>query len=228
MLDRVVWDVYSRWRVGELLQRHPGLRIAPSRDDSLHFHGTLEFHLQGPKGDPIHDKYEIQFVVPPKFPAALPRALETGARIPPSFHHFVDGSLCLGAPTELRLRLDQSPNLTTYVDEFLVPYLFGHAYFQLYGQLPFGELAHGDAGIAEYLCGLLGANDSEAARKLLRLAALKRRDANKLACPCGSGRRLEHCHNQEVDELRAQHGRRWCRNEHSKVRRELSSASQVD
>jgi hypothetical protein len=113
MLDRVVWDVYSRWRVGELLQRHPGLRIAPSRDDSLHFHGTLEFHLQGPKGDPIHDKYEIQFVVPPKFPAALPRALETGARIPPSFHHFVDGSLCLGAPTELRLRLDQSPNLTT-------------------------------------------------------------------------------------------------------------------
>lgn len=227
MLDSSIRDKYTRWRVSQLLEEHPELRITPSRGDSIRITGVVSFHLQGPIGDPINDEYEIEFVVPARFPAALPRATETAGRIPVSFHHFDDGSLCLGAPIALRLGLSKSPDLVTYVDHFLVPYLFGYTYFQIHGELPFGELTHGAPGITEYICGLFGVNHSTDASMFLRLGSLRKRDANKIACPCGSGMRVGCCHNQEVNKLRNQHGRRWFRHEYSLMTGEAAKASRV-
>ena len=208
---------YSRWRLDELLLRHPGLRIVPSRGDGLTLSGDIGFRLRGPSHGPIEDTYSVEFHVPPNFPEALPTAREMGGRIPDTFHKLEGGWLCLGAPTALRMKLTLSPTLPTFVDEFVVPYLFGHSYFVKHGAMPFGELAHGRKGILEYLAELFGGASSSRAYEFLRLGSMKRRDANKHLCPCRSGRRLGRCHNRRVNHLRDRMGRRWLRDEYARI-----------
>lgn len=217
MVTDSIRERYSRWRLEELLIRHPGLRIVPSGGDSLTLSGDISFRVQGPNHGPIEDTYAVELQVPPRFPEALPTARETGGRIPASFHKFTGGGLCLGAPTALRVKLAQSPTLSTYVDDFVVPYLFGYSYFVKHGAMPFGELAHGSTGILECLAELFGAAHTKDAHEFLRLASLKRRDANKRLCPCGSGRRLGRCHNRGVNDFRDRLGRSWFRAEYLRV-----------
>ena len=83
--------------------------------------------------------------------------------------------------------------------------------------MPFGELAHGVQGIREYLAELFGSKSSQNAHEFIYLASLQKRRANKLPCPCGSGRRLGRCHHLRVNSLRAQFGRLWFRDEYKRV-----------
>ena len=49
----------------------------------------------------------------------------------------------------------------------------------------------------------------ESVGEFVRLTAMRKRHANKQACPCGSGRRLGRCHHRRINTLREQLGRRW-------------------
>lgn len=205
---------YGRWRLDELLLRYSGLRIRPSHDDELRLAGSLSFRVQGPSGEPIEDTYRVDMRVPSGFPVALPSAWETGGRIPPAHHKLDDGSLCLGAPTELRLKLALSPTLFTLVEGFVIPYLFGYSYLLQHGTMPYDELDHGPNGLRQHFAELFGVASRSAADEFVRLASLRKRRANKEPCPCGSGRRLGRCHHRRVNLLRDRLGRAWFREQY--------------
>lgn len=199
----------ARWRLQETLLRYTGLRIAPSAGEELKLAGELGFHVTGPDGVSIEDSYEVELRVPSDFPLRTPTARETGGRIAPTFHKLEGDLLCLGAPTELRIRLAMSPTLLTFVERIVIPFLYGHTYHQAYGRMPFGELEHGTAGLLQHFAGLFGVTEKSAALGFVRVASLRRRVANKLPCPCASGRRLGRCHNRRVNWGRALLGRTW-------------------
>ena len=114
-------QLFGRWGVGDLLLGHPGLALVPSPDARIIIAGDLCFRVQGPHGDPIADAYEVEIHVPRGFPEDFARVWETGGRIPESYHKLHDGSLCLGAPGELRLRLLLAPRLLqSYARGFIV------------------------------------------------------------------------------------------------------------
>jgi hypothetical protein len=202
-------DRFARWRLQDTLLRYPGLRIAPSAGEELKLAGELRFRVTGPEGVTIEDSYEVELRVPADFPPRTPTAQETGGRIGPAYHKREGGLLCLGAPTELRIRLVTSPTLLAFVERVLIPYLFGHSYYTVHGKMPFGELEHGTAGLLQHFAGLFGVADRAAARGFVRAASLRRRVANKMPCPCGSRRRLGRCHNRRVNRVRALLGRAW-------------------
>lgn len=216
MIDSVR-ERYGRWRLEELLLRHPGLRIVPTGDDGVVLAGDLTFRLQGPAHDPIEDTYEVKIRVPSDFPAEVPMVRETAGRIPEGFHKLEGNFLCLAAPTELRLRLNRSPTLPAFVEELVIPYLFGYSYFAKHGVMPHGELDHGSRGLLQHLAELFGTATILGVERFLLLASMRRRAANKRPCPCGSGRRLGRCHNRRVNELRNRLGRRWFRDEYVRV-----------
>lgn len=85
-----------RWRLEELLVRQPGLRIIPEASD-LALAGRLEFNAQIAGKARVSDRYEVEIRIPERFPRRTPVVFETGGRIRISYHHFVDGSLCLGS-----------------------------------------------------------------------------------------------------------------------------------
>lgn len=202
-------ELFGRWGLEELLLRHPGLSLAPSDDSRVVIAGELWFQVQGPDRDPIDDAYAIEMRVPTGFPQEFASVWETGGRIPVTYHKLHNGALCLGAPSELRLRLLHSPRLLTLIEQFVIPYLYGFSYFTRYGAMPFGELAHGDAGLLDYFATLFGTGNRRVAKDFVRLAGMKRRDANKHPCPCGSGWRLGRCHNRRVNSVRSRLGQAW-------------------
>lgn len=204
-----VAERHRRWGVEELLASYPDLRIVPSPDAALRVRGELHFHVRGPDDVTIEDSYQIELRIPPSFPATVPAVFENGGRIPKTYHKLDDSSLCLAAPTELRLRTGPDTTISTFVETFVVPYLFGYSYREKHGVSPYGELEHGRDGLRQHFAALFGVPDRAAAMEFVRLASLKKRPANKVACPCGSGRRLGRCHHTIVNELRAKLGRAW-------------------
>ena len=213
---------YSRWRLDELLLKHVGLRIAPSTDDGLALAGCLAFRVTGPDEIEIEDSYEVKLLIPVEFPKFLAIARETSGRIPRQFHKLDDGSLCLGAPTEVRLKLASSPTLITLVDEILIPYLFGYSYYSRNGKMPYGELEHGVDGLLQQFATLFGTTSRTAAYEFVYLSSLRRRFANKYLCPCGSGRRLGRCHNLKVNAIRSKLGHKWFQQELAVIEQSLT------
>jgi hypothetical protein len=203
-------------RVEELLREQPGLRLQSVVDGELRFAGSLDFSADASGRERISDRYELELRVPRAFPREPALVRETGARIPKGFHTNSDGTLCLGSPTQLRLTLFRAATLPEFVEHCVVPYLYGFSYHEKYGELPFGELAHGSRGLRQDFAELFGVKESVAI-ELVRLASLKKRVANKLPCPCGSGCRLGRCHNLKVNLIRDELGRNWLRMEHRQL-----------
>jgi hypothetical protein len=89
--------------------------------------------------------------------------------------------------------------------------LYGHAYFEKHGVMPFSELRHGESGILQDLASLYGTSSNAAVVGFVRLTALSKRVANKAPCPCGSSRRLGRCHSRLTNYYRGRLGRGWFR-----------------
>lgn len=200
--------LYS-WGVEELLAKYPGLRLLPTVDENLKIAGTLEFSAQARGQQLISDRYEVSILVAPFFPRTVPVVRETGERIPEGFHKMSGGELCLGSPTRLRLLLTETSSLLSFVERCVIPFLYGYSLVEKGGTLPFGELAHGAKGLREDLADLIGFSDDRVLERFVKLLSLKKRQANKLLCPCGSGLRVGRCHNRKLNMLRGKLGRRW-------------------
>jgi hypothetical protein len=159
----------------------------------------------------ISDSYEVELRIPEAFPRRIPGIFETGGRIPLSYHHLQDGSLCLGSETRLRFMLSGGLSLFTFVDRCVIPYLYRFSHLKTYGEAPFEDLAHGVDGIKEDLRLLLGLGTQADVSAFVRLVAMKKRLANKERCPCGSGGRVGRCHHLSINILRERLGRHWFR-----------------
>jgi hypothetical protein len=202
---------FERWQLAGLLNAYPNLRIIPSTGDETNIGGSLAFVRDAPPYGVIEDEYDIEIVIPRAFPSRLPSVHETQGRITRAYHKLTDGSLCLGSPTRLRLIAIESQSVLRYVELCVIPYLYGYSYFERNGAPPFGELRHGTAGLCDDLAALFGVDDEPAARAMLRLAAMRKRQANKRACPCDSRRRLGRCHHRRVNAIRSRLSRIWLR-----------------
>jgi hypothetical protein len=208
---------YGQIELESLLDRYCGLNIIPSTDDILVVAGDLAFNATGPGGVTIADSYEVRLEVSPSFPDSIPSVCETKNRIPQGYHKLAGNCLCLGAPTRLRMSVAKSSSLSHFVDEFVVPYLYGFSYYERHQKMPFGELDHGAKGIRDFLREHFQANTSEHPEEFLRLSSLHKRVANKRPCPCNSKRRLGRCHNRIVNQNRRAYGRKWFASEHNKA-----------
>jgi hypothetical protein len=206
--------LHEDWRLAELLRLFPELSVQPVVNDRTRIAGGLAFSLQYQNLDYIADSYTISIEIPEDFPRRLPSTRETDGRIPEKFHTDPNGTLCLGSPTRLRLALGEAPTLPRYVKKCVLPYLYSFSYFQRHEVLPFGQLDHGSNGIRKDYASLFALTSENAAQEMVRLASLRKRQANKQQCPCGSLFRVGQCHNDSINRLRTQLGRSWFRAEY--------------
>lgn len=206
----------SSWRIDEALARYPELALVPSRSRvGATLAGVLRIDHQGPDSTSVQASYAIEMQVPLAFPKALPRVVETERTIPRDFHRNPDNSLCLGSPLALHLAIREGPTVSGFIERAVVPYLYGHAVFSRFGEMPFGELDHGYAGLAHDARRIFRLPGRTSPEEFFRLAGMKRRVANKRSCPCHSGLRLGRCHARSVNDARRRLGRGACRAQHS-------------
>jgi len=199
----------------EFLRDYPLMAIRPSAGVHLRLKGHFVFVAHHAKEREIKDSFALQIDVPKAFPRDLPKVTETDGRIPRTgdFHVNPDGTLCLGSPLSLLLKISKSPSPSGFAENCLVPYLFAVSHkLKFGGPLAFGELAHGSRGLLADYSSLFGLEHPERARYALQLLGMKKRRANKLPCPCGCGIRLGRCSfNARLRQFRALASRTWFR-----------------
>ncbi|TCZ71456.1 hypothetical protein E0485_22660 [Paenibacillus albiflavus] len=181
----------------ELKVLYQDLRLLREEGDA-YIVGDLPFSATYNGNSPIIDQYKIKILLPKDYPKSPPKLMEFGGRIPKSFHTNPDGTLCLGAPLEVRMKFNG--NLLSYVKELVIPYLYSYSYYEKYGDMPFGELSHGGRGILESYQELFVLTSSECVLDLLEILATGKFRGH-LDCPCGSRMKLRKCHGPQLIQL---------------------------
>lgn len=188
---------FTQRDIDELLAVWPRLRRRPSSHaDVCSLAGPLVFSLSPPGLPTLEDSYSIRIDVPLGWTELAPDAYEEGGRIPRELDHHVstNGALCLGSPWSVRRKLGEPPSLVRLVEQCVVPFLYAATWRESGGTgYPFSELAHGDLGLLEDYESILGLTGAVAVTDALQAMARRRRESNKLPCPCGCQRRLGCC-----------------------------------
>jgi hypothetical protein len=219
--DNWLFEKWSSWAIDRLLREYSGLSVQPCAHDELVVAGSFNF-VADYQGTQIADFYELRIIVPRHFPKVIPTVFETAGRIPREFHKLDDGSLCLGSRLSLHLLAANVRTVAGFVRAAVIPYLYGYSYLKTHGELPYGDLRHGTAGLVDDYKRIYRVSDSYAAKQLIRLTGYQKRKANRQSCPCGSGLRVGKCHHAILNHLRPKLGRLWFRDEYELIAGERS------
>ncbi len=192
-------ETLIRQQFNELAQTHLGLVLFEDRPNHWVVRGLLYFSATF-NSVTIEDAFSILILLPDDYPNSPPTVQETGGRIPPDFHQYRDRTLCLGAPVETHRRFKENPRLLPFVQTLLIEYLYGYAYVEKYGKLPFGELTHGCQGIREYYQDTFNIEDVQTILALLKILADDTYRGHH-TCPCSNGNTLRKCHGPRLLEL---------------------------
>ncbi len=200
----------------EFLLQCPGMSLLPITDSRVVVLGDFAFLARAKDRPDISDSYRLRIEIPETFPIDLPMVTEIGNKIPRNgfYHVNSDGSLCLGSPLRLLVKLSSSPTLPGYVSRCLVPYLYAISHkIRFGGPLPFSELKHGRDGEFQDYMELFSLTHPEQVGQAIRLLGMKKRRANKAMCPCGCEQRVGRCpFNRKLHKMRQLASRTWFRN----------------
>ncbi len=115
-----------------------------------------------------------------------------------------NGISCLCAKQEEKSKFPPGSTIADFVDNLVIPYLYGLSFYDSNGRWPWGEYSHGGLGLLEYyvlnridltkediliVAGILGKDDRWAMFSKLLLKPSPSR-----SCPCGSSKGIEKCH----------------------------------
>lgn len=114
------------------------------------------------------------------------------------------GTACLCVKPEESRRFPKGSNLAHFVEELVVPYLFGLSHFDEHGKWPWPDHSHGALAIVEYYADIDDDPSVETIRSTLSLLKqdtiwheLRRQIRKPSAmrmCACGSRRAASRCH----------------------------------
>jgi hypothetical protein len=182
----------------ELHQFYRGLVLDETDAASWKIRGELRLSASY-NGNTIRDRFHIEIQIPPDYPESVPSVWETEGRIPDSFHKYSNKSLCLGSPLNVKIKFRENPMLLWFVEELLIHYLFGFCSYERTGVMPFGELTH-EKGMLESYKELFRLQTDIQTLQMLKLIA-EGKYKGHLECPCGSGKRMRHCHGPQLIEI---------------------------
>ena len=196
----------------EFLSSYIRMGLGPSVPGATILEGQFEFKAKYKDYPPIQGVYRLSISVPNAFPLELPEVKEIGGEISrtPENHVNDDGTLCLGSLLRLRQKLAKQPDLLGFAQLCLVPFLYGHWYQRKFRTLlPFGELQHGPNGeMADYR-DLFGLQSNQQVKQVLQILSVPEKQAKRMPCPCGCGKRLQSCKfNEKLEHFRKQIGGR--------------------
>ncbi len=148
---------------------------------------------------PLEDCFSVRITISRRYPTRAPCAFEIGGRIPPSYHKNPDGSLCLGPSLDVERRFQDKPSLLGFTEGLLVPFLYGFSCTLAGHEPPFGQYAHGGAGLVQFYMKEIGLTSGIEVERFLRTLANGVR--GHWDCPCGSNRRVRACYGPKLLEL---------------------------
>lgn len=146
-------------------------------------------------------KFNLEIVVPGDFPLAFPKVKELSNCINENYpHRYEDGQFCLASDLELKMFFSQDKDLCSFIEKYVIPYLYTYRFYEEYGVYPYGERSHGTMGDLEYLKDLFEVDDWGKVLDLM-LFVVQSSYRGHLLCPCGSGKRIRNCHGEILKKV---------------------------
>lgn len=198
----------------DFLASHPRIRIVEINNDKIELAG--EYHLKAQlAGSQLVDRtYQLRLVCPRDYPRSLPKVLDEGKYLPRNqdYHTYSDGSFCLGSELKIKSLLREDHSFTAFFENIVDRFLYAVSHRIEFGVFPYGELAHGEQGLIDDYGEMFGLSGKLSVLRALRALGKRKREANKLPCPCSCGRRSGCCDYRFVlNEFRNVERRRWFR-----------------
>lgn len=205
------WDDLG---LDDFLASHPRIRIVTINNDQVELAG--EYHLKAQlAGSQLIDRtYQLRLVCPHDYPRKLPKVLDEGRYFPRNqeYHTYSDGSFCLGSELKIKSLLLGDHSFTAFFENIVDRFLYAITHRIEFGNFPFGELAHGEQGLIDDYGEMFGLSGKLSVLRALQALGKRKREANKLPCPCGCGRRFGRCNYRLLlNGFRNVERRRWFR-----------------
>jgi hypothetical protein len=203
--------IFTAEEIAEVTNRYPRLRTTENGVSE----GLLDLHAIY-DGEERRDAFQVRIVAPADYPNSMPSLRETGGRTAAIAKKYGiedhrdlhcnpgTGTACLCVKPEERRRFPKGANLPHFIEELVVPYLFGLSHFDEHGKWPWRDYSHGALGIVEYYADAADepSNDSIVATlDLLRqdmswreLRKQIRKPSAMRMCVCGSRKPISRCH----------------------------------
>ena len=166
-------------------------------------HGT--YILSAPD---VHEEieYGITLWLPGNYPNSPPIMFCNDLKLPIDSldrHILKDGQACLEVRSEIKRRWPTGSNLVDFLVNLVEPFLAWQVYYDAFGEVPeWGGREHGIKGILEYYAELVGRPLEESTIDFMKLLARKNHPKGHEHCPCGSGKKIRHCHQALIRDLR--------------------------
>jgi hypothetical protein len=153
--------------------------------------------------DRLLDRYPIEVEIGPEYPQELPIIKEVSGSITQTGDNHInaDGSICLFVPDERWRHFPLGARLIEFFNGPVRNHFLGLSLKRLGVDWPFGERSHGREGIFESYSELLGTIDKPIIYRYLYYLSKPEIKGHWL-CPCGSKKKLRHCHIELVRDLR--------------------------
>lgn len=150
-------------------------------------------------------KYPVKIDVPKDYPRSIPVCYDVENKIDPHYHQYQNGVLCLGVDTNQYLKFRFNQSLLGFVNDLLVPYLYGYEYYLKYGiAAPWSEERHNALGLIDYYIEYF--ENVNRITQILYLLVYTLTSRNVYLpnnpCPCGSRKHIRLCHKDKVLKLR--------------------------
>lgn len=169
-------------QIEELLKFYNKLKSIRIKKGVYKIFGELEFKVISP--EIVRGKFRIEIIVTKKFPKEVPIVKEINEEIPINFHKNDTKTLCLGIETEMKIFLQNTPNLLKFVNSFVIPYFYSFKLWRDTGKIPFGERAHSIEGIVEFYKEYLFLNNIYSILNVLKNVCYKKNLKGYYRCPC--------------------------------------------
>lgn len=208
--------------IAQVEERYPSLGYSGNGQ----WEGPFKFDATY-NGKQIIDLFRIQIIADKNYPNRIPALREVGGRVLAiTSKHRVEladvhynassNTACVCVKQEETARFPPGSKLPTFIEDLVIPYLYGLSFFDQTGRWPWTEFSHGGLGLLEFY-----AQDSISPTRedLLEIGKMIRTGPNwrqyskqlkkpnsERKCLCGSGRPISDCHSdvwQGINKLHA-------------------------
>lgn len=165
----------------------------------------LQGHLQINnvcRDEHIIDEFFIKIDISDKYPDELPNVVLLDSKVRSTYGHiYEDGTLCLGTPAEIMIKLGDEFSLLRFIDNYVIPYFVTYKYYVKYRIMPYGERSHGTEGKIEFYKEYFNVDSKDKLIKILEYICNKDYRGHNL-CPCGSQKKIRDCHGDFILEIK--------------------------
>lgn len=152
-------------------------------------------------GGPLSE-FDVKIVIGDTYPNPEPKVFEVGGRIPRCVDRHVnnDGACCLTVWEDWLLRADNT-SFSAFMNGPVREFFLSQYWFERTEEWPFGQRPHYEDGLVEAFAEILGIpKKKKDVINYLRLLARPWPKGHWI-CPCGSGKRLRRCHQEDLMAL---------------------------